>query len=95
VNFTTDAMNMEREAFDEEKMDKERKKRMGGVDKLKLSREGGRGTASAPSETVREAHEEEEGQEELFDEEKGEDGGLKRDGRASKSSNIEKRGDIG
>lgn len=85
VNFTTDAMNMEREAWDEEKMEKERKKRLGGVDKIK--REGGRGTASAPPESVREGKEGEEDLEEVIKDdgadEGGEEGIKKKDGRAS------------
>lgn len=85
VNFAADAMDMEREARDEQDMDKERKKRMSagmglGLEKMK-SLEGGRGTASAPPEVVREEAEEE--REELFDEQEGEATGQKRDGRAS------------
>ncbi|KAI9637032.1 6-phosphofructo-2-kinase-domain-containing protein [Dioszegia hungarica] len=84
VNFAADAMDMEREARDEQDMDKERKKRMSagmglGLEKMK-SLEGGRGTASAPPEVVRE--EAEEAREDLFDEQEGEATGQKRDGRA-------------
>lgn len=89
VNFAADAMNMEREARDEEKMDKERKKRLFG-EKVRGRRtgavgEGEGGRSSAPPDTgVEEVPEEKEGEEELFDEEKGKEGGELRDGRASK-----------